>query len=244
MTAGARPEQVATFVGTPYNQGDSAVAVAAPTRSAPAGLVPCNKWRGSGFNSGPFVDAQPRSRVKHKKSTGFTIRYQGVVHCSPPLRRRLVKAQAKRPPIPLPQLKTSPAPGTCRPMSPLSSTTSNGATVSVTASSWCTGSGQERDYRAWPSPHEVALRLSGKFPGGIQLHLPFAQHAVTTVQNRPPDKQPSRQGKILWRQRNGRKGAHVRWAPTSTARSERNDSDHSRTRQRTNTSHRRCRAWD
>ena len=53
----------------------------------------------------------------------------------------------------------------------------------------------ERDYRAWPSPHEVALRLSGKFPGGIQLHLPFAQHAVTTIQNRPPDKQPSRQGK-------------------------------------------------
>ena len=82
---------------------------------------------------------------------------------------------------------------------------------------------EERDYRAWPSPQEVALRLSGKFPGGIQLHLPFAQHAVTTVQNRPPDKQPSRQGKILWRQRNGRKGAHVRWAPTSTARSERND---------------------
>ena len=81
----------------------------------------------------------------------------------------------------------------------------------------------ERDYRAWPSPQEVALRLSGKFPGGIQLHLPFAQHAVTTVQNRPPDQQPSRQGKILWRQRNGRKGAHVRWAPTSTARSERND---------------------
>ena len=28
MTAGARPEQVATFVGTPYNQGDSTVAVA------------------------------------------------------------------------------------------------------------------------------------------------------------------------------------------------------------------------
>ena len=81
----------------------------------------------------------------------------------------------------------------------------------------------ERDYRAWPSPHEVALRLSGKFPGGIQLHLPFAQHAVTTVQNRPPDKQPSRQGKAHWRQRNGRKGAHVRWAPTSTARSERDD---------------------
>ena len=81
----------------------------------------------------------------------------------------------------------------------------------------------ERDYRAWPSPHEVALRLSGKFPGGIHLHLPFAQHAVTTVQNRPPDKQPSRQGKVHWRQRNGRKGARVRWAPTSTARSERND---------------------
>ena len=81
----------------------------------------------------------------------------------------------------------------------------------------------ERDYRAWPSPHEVALRLSGKFPGGIQLHLPFAQHAVTTVQNRPPDKQPSRQGKVHWRQRNGRKGAHVRWAPTATARSERDD---------------------
>ena len=82
---------------------------------------------------------------------------------------------------------------------------------------------EERDYRAWPSPQEVALRLSGKFPGGIQLHLPFAQHAVTTVQNRPPDKQPSRQGKAHWRQRNGRKGAHARWAPTSTARSERND---------------------
>ena len=82
---------------------------------------------------------------------------------------------------------------------------------------------EERDYRTWPSPHEVALRLSGKFPGGIHLHLPFAQHAVTTVQNRPPDKQPSRQGKAHWRQRNGRKGAHVRWAPTSTARSERND---------------------
>ena len=81
----------------------------------------------------------------------------------------------------------------------------------------------ERDYRAWPSPHEVALRLSGKFPGGIQLHLPFAQHAVTTVQNRPPDKQPSRQGKVHWRQRNGRKGARVRWAPTATARSERDD---------------------
>ena len=82
---------------------------------------------------------------------------------------------------------------------------------------------EERDYCAWPSPHEVALRLSGKFPGGIQLHLPFAQHAVTTVQNRPPDKQPSRQGKVHWRQRNGRKGAHVRWAPTATARSERDD---------------------
>ena len=82
---------------------------------------------------------------------------------------------------------------------------------------------EERDYRTWPSPHEVALRLSGKFPGGIHLHLPFAQHAVTTVQNRPPDKQPSRQGKAHWRQRNGRKGAHVRWAPTSTARSERDD---------------------
>ena len=81
----------------------------------------------------------------------------------------------------------------------------------------------ERDYRAWPSPHEVALRLSGKFSGGIQLHLPFAQHAVTTVQNRPPDKQPSRQGKVHWRQRNGRKGARVRWAPTATARSERDD---------------------
>ena len=81
----------------------------------------------------------------------------------------------------------------------------------------------ERDYRAWPSPHEVALRLSGKFPGGIQLHLPFAQHAVTTIQNRPPDKQPSRQGKVHWRQRNGRKGARVRWAPTATARSERDD---------------------
>ena len=82
---------------------------------------------------------------------------------------------------------------------------------------------EERDYQAWPSPQEVALRLSGKFPGGIQIHLPFAQHAVTTVQNRPPDQQPSRQGKAHWRQRNGRKGAHVRWAPTSTARSERND---------------------
>ena len=82
---------------------------------------------------------------------------------------------------------------------------------------------EERDYRAWPSPQEVALRLSGKFPGGIQLHLPFAQHAVTTVQNRPPDKQPSRQGKTHWRQRNGRKGAHVRWAPTATARSKRDD---------------------
>ena len=81
----------------------------------------------------------------------------------------------------------------------------------------------ERDYRAWPSPHEVALRLSGKFPGGIQLHLPFAQRAVTTVQNRPPDKQPSRQGKVHWRQRNGRKGARVRWAPTATARSVRDD---------------------
>ena len=82
---------------------------------------------------------------------------------------------------------------------------------------------EERDYCAWPSPHEVALRLSGKFPGGIQLHLPFAQHAVTTVQNRPPDKQPSRQGKVHWRQRNGRKGARIRWAPTATARSERDD---------------------
>ena len=82
---------------------------------------------------------------------------------------------------------------------------------------------EERDYRAWPSPQEVALRLSGKFPGGIQLHLPFAQHAVTTIQNRPPDKQPSRQGKAHWRQRNGRKGARVRWAPTATARSERDD---------------------
>ena len=82
---------------------------------------------------------------------------------------------------------------------------------------------EERDYRTWPSPHEVALRLSGKFPGGIHLHLPFAQHAVTTVQNRPPDKQPSRQGKVHWRQRNGRKGARVRWAPTATARSERDD---------------------
>ena len=82
---------------------------------------------------------------------------------------------------------------------------------------------EERDYRAWPSPHEVALRLSGKFPGEIQLHLPFAQHAVTTVQNRPPDKQPSKQGKVHWRQRNGRKGARIRWAPTATARSERDD---------------------
>ena len=31
----------------------------------------------------------------------------------------------------------------------------------------------EHDYSAWPSPNEVALRLNGKFPGGIQLHLPL-----------------------------------------------------------------------
>ena len=81
----------------------------------------------------------------------------------------------------------------------------------------------ERDYKAWPSPHEVALRLGGKFNGGIQLHLPFADCAVATVQNRPPDKQPSPAGKVRWRQRNGRKGARVRWAPTATSRSERDD---------------------
>ena len=91
---------------------------------------------------------------------------------------------------------------------------------------------EERDYRTWPSPHEVALRLSGKFPGGIQLHLPFAQHAVTTIQNRPPDKQPSRQGKVHWRQRNGRKGARVRWAPTSYRQVGARRCDHRRTRRR------------
>ena len=47
--AGARPERVATFVDTPYNQGDSAVAVAAPTRSAPAGVMTDTKGRGSVF---------------------------------------------------------------------------------------------------------------------------------------------------------------------------------------------------
>ena len=81
----------------------------------------------------------------------------------------------------------------------------------------------ERDYQSWPSPNEVALRLGGKFPGGIQLHLPLAEHAVVTVQNRPPDKQPSPRGKVRWRQRNGRLGAHVRWAPTITARAQRDE---------------------
>ena len=81
----------------------------------------------------------------------------------------------------------------------------------------------ERDYSAWPSPHEVALRLSGKFTGGIQLHLPLAERAVAIVQDRPPHKQPSPAGKIRWRQRNGRKGARVRWASTATSRSERDD---------------------
>ena len=81
----------------------------------------------------------------------------------------------------------------------------------------------ERDYSAWPSSDEVALRLGGKFPGGIQLQLPLAEHVVATVKNRPPEKQPSRHGKIRWRQRNGRKGARVRWAPTAVSRSERDD---------------------
>ena len=81
----------------------------------------------------------------------------------------------------------------------------------------------ERDYQSWPSPNEVALRLGGKFPGGIQLHLPLAERAVVTVQNRPPDKQPSPRGKVRWRQRNGRLGAHVRWAPTITARAQRDE---------------------
>ena len=81
----------------------------------------------------------------------------------------------------------------------------------------------ERDYQSWPSPNEVALRLGGKFPGGIQLHLPLAERAVATVQNRPPDKQPSPRGKVRWRQRNGRLGAHVRWAPTITARAQRDE---------------------
>ena len=81
----------------------------------------------------------------------------------------------------------------------------------------------ERDYQSWPSPNEVALRLGGKFPGGIQLHLPLAERAVSTVQNRPPDKQPSPRGKVRWRQRNGRLGAHVRWAPTITARAQRDE---------------------
>ena len=41
--------QVATFVDTPYNQGDTTVAVDAPTRSAPAGVMTDTKGRGSVF---------------------------------------------------------------------------------------------------------------------------------------------------------------------------------------------------
>ena len=85
----------------------------------------------------------------------------------------------------------------------------------------------DRDYQSWPSPNEVALRLGGKFPGGIQLHLPLAEHAVATVQNRPPEQQPSKQGKLRSKRRNARRsgylGAQVRWAPTITARAQRDD---------------------
>ena len=56
MTAGARPEQVATFVDTPYNQGDTTVAVGAPTRSAPAGVMTDTKGRGSVFKLAHYVD--------------------------------------------------------------------------------------------------------------------------------------------------------------------------------------------
>ena len=101
----------------------------------------------------------------------------------------------------------------------------------------------ERDYRAWPSPHEVALRLSGKFPGGIQLHLPFAQHAVTTIQNRPPDKQPSRQkGSLAPTQRPQgcpcALGTH-RYRQVGARRC-----DHRRTRRRPAPHHRRRPVWD
>ena len=61
----------------------------------------------------------------------------------------------------------------------------------------------------------MALRLGGKFPGGIQLHLPLAERAVATVQNRPPEQQPSKQGKMRSKRRNARRsghlGAQVRW---------------------------------
>ena len=85
----------------------------------------------------------------------------------------------------------------------------------------------ERDYQSWPSPNEVALRLGGKFPGGIQLHLPLAERAVVTVQNRPPEQQPSKQGKLRSKRRNARRsgylGAQVRWNPTATARAQRDE---------------------
>ena len=96
-----------------------------------------------------------------------------------------MKAQAHRPPPPLPQLKPSPAP---RHLPPDVTTVLDDVERRHRehySFQLVYRIREERDYRAWPSPHEVALRLSGKFPGGIQLHLPFAQHAVTTVQNRP-----------------------------------------------------------
>ena len=40
---------MATFVHTPYNQDDTTVAVATPTRSAPAGVMTDTKGRGSVF---------------------------------------------------------------------------------------------------------------------------------------------------------------------------------------------------
>ena len=48
--AGARPEQVANFVDTHYNQVDTTVAVDTPIRSAPAGVMTDTKGRGSVFN--------------------------------------------------------------------------------------------------------------------------------------------------------------------------------------------------
>ena len=55
---GVLPEapQVATFAHTPYNQGDTTVAVATPTRSAPAGVMTDTKGRGSVFKLAHYVD--------------------------------------------------------------------------------------------------------------------------------------------------------------------------------------------
>ena len=40
----------------PYNQGDTTVAVGAPTRSAPAGVMTDTKGRGSVFKLAHYVD--------------------------------------------------------------------------------------------------------------------------------------------------------------------------------------------